>query len=151
MLINVPQYIDIEDKIAGPLTAKQLGWIMLLGILLLIFWNVLPKMLFFIVAIPLGIFLLGLAFYRPYGQPLSELLFNGAKYMFRPKVYIWKRTPEKMEIIKQAKEMVIDKKEKRITAEELREISELLDSEGERYDQKVTGILKENKQPKKFF
>ncbi|EKD71060.1 MAG: hypothetical protein ACD_46C00281G0001, partial [uncultured bacterium] len=42
MLINVPQYIDVEDKVAGPLTIKQLGWLIALGIMLLILWNVVP-------------------------------------------------------------------------------------------------------------
>lgn len=151
MLINVPQYIDVEDKIAGPLTAKQLGWLMLLGVLLLILWNVLPKVLFFVVGIPLAIFLIAMAFYRPYGQPLSELLFFGARYLFKPKVYVWKRTPEIMQITKQAQTTVVEKKEKHITAQELKELSALLDSEGQNYSENVKHLLKEEKQPKKFF
>ena len=53
MLINVPQDIDVEDKVAGPLTMKQLGWLIGLGIILLILWNVLPAIPFFIIGLPL--------------------------------------------------------------------------------------------------
>ena len=71
MLINVPQYIDVEDKIAGPLTVKQLGWIIGLGIILLVLWNIVPAPVFFILGIPLAIFFVALAFYKPYGRPLE--------------------------------------------------------------------------------
>ena len=47
MLINVPQYIDVEDKVAGPLTLKQLGWMLAMGIILLILWNVFSGIVFF--------------------------------------------------------------------------------------------------------
>jgi len=36
MLFNVPQFIDIEDKIVGPLTAKQLGWLALGSVIALL-------------------------------------------------------------------------------------------------------------------
>src|SRR6266702_3308356 len=96
MLINVPQYIDVEDKIAGPLTAKQLGWIIGLGIILLILWNVVPFVVFIILGFPLAILFVALAFYKPYGQPLGSFLIFGIMYFFRPKVYMWKRTPERI-------------------------------------------------------
>ncbi len=80
MLINVPQYIDVEDKIAGPLTAKQLGWIVGLGIILLVLWNMLPKPVFFILGLPLSVLFVALAFYKPYGQPLGSFVIFGIMY-----------------------------------------------------------------------
>jgi len=70
MLINVPQYIDIEDKIVGPLTAKQLGWLVAMGIILLIMWKTLSGPMFFILGIPVSLLIISLAFFKPYGQPL---------------------------------------------------------------------------------
>ncbi|HRY82516.1 MAG TPA: PrgI family protein [Candidatus Moranbacteria bacterium] len=91
MLFNVPQFIDIEDKIVGPLTAKQLGWLGIAGVLLLIFWGTLTFSTFvFVAIITLGIFG-ALAFYRPYNQPLSNLIMSGINYFIKPKVYVWKR------------------------------------------------------------
>ena len=43
MLFNVPQYIDVEDKIVGPLTGKQLLWMIGMGIMLLVLWNTVSR------------------------------------------------------------------------------------------------------------
>src|SRR5512138_1477457 len=94
MLISVPQYIDVEDKIVGPVTAKQLGWLVLMGITLLVMWNTMSRVGFFIVGIPVGLIFLAFAFYKPYGQPLGSFVVFGAMYFFKPKVYVWKRSPE---------------------------------------------------------
>jgi hypothetical protein len=144
MLINVPQYIDVEDKIAGPLTAKQLGWIIGLGIILLILWNIVPAPVFFILGIPLAILFVALAFYRPYGQPLGSFVIFGVMYFFRPKIYIWKRTTERA--INAAPKMQTVKTiapDKRISSQSLRDLAQLLDSEGMSSNAEVEKILKQ--------
>jgi hypothetical protein len=94
-LFNVPQFIDIEDKIVGPLTAKQLGWIGLAGVLLLLCWSFLDTSTFIVVAIVVSLVFGALAFYRPNGQPLIYFIFSAISFVFRPKMYIWKRIPDK--------------------------------------------------------
>jgi hypothetical protein len=144
MLISVPQHIDVEDKIAGPLTAKQLGWVVALGVILLILWNVLPKPLFFILGIPLTIIFMALAFYKPYGQPLGSFVIFGVMYFFRPKIYFWKRTVQKDVDIRQkaqAKETSLPNKQ--ISRESLGELSRLLDSEGTEHGAEIESILKQ--------
>lgn len=143
MLINVPQYIDVEDKIAGPLTAKQLGWMIAMGVTLLILWNVVPTPVFFIIGIPFSLLMVGFAFYRPYGQPLGSFVIFGALYFFRPKVYIWKRMPQK-EIKEAPKVKVVNPVfEKQISADSLRDLAQLLDSEGMEHSEGVEQILKQ--------
>lgn len=144
MLINVPQYIDVEDKIAGPLTAKQLGWLIALGIILLVLWNLVPSPVFFIIGLPLTLLFVALAFYKPYGQPLGSFVVFGILYFFRPKVYIWKRTPQN--IIKVPQRMETKQTvapDKHLTADSLRNLAELLDSEGATANSDVEKILKE--------
>ena len=142
MLINVPQYIDVEDKIAGPLTAKQLGWMILLGVSLLVMWNMLSKTMFFIAGFPLAALLLALAFYKPYGQPFGSFIIFGIMYFFRPKVYFWKRTPQKEN--KEQKKQVVENHviDKRITYESLRGLAQILDSEGTQDNKEGEEILK---------
>jgi hypothetical protein len=143
MLINVPQYIDVEDKIAGPLTAKQLGWIVGLGIILMFLWNVLSKPLFFILGIPLSILFVALAFYKPYGQPLGSFVVFGIMYFFRPKIYFWKRTPQKNKNVAQkvqATEKYVP--EKHLTSQSLKDLAQLLDSEGTNHSEGIEDILK---------
>lgn len=95
MLFNIPQFIDKEDKIVGPLTAKQLGWLACCGTILLVLWAILDKSAFIIASIPtVGIFG-ALAFYRPNNQPLIAFITSGLSFAFRPKIYVWQRVPEK--------------------------------------------------------
>lgn len=95
MHYNVPQFIDIEDKIVGPFTAKQLLWLFGLGGILLIMWMMIDNKFNFVIgAIPITVIFLAFAFYRPYGQPFTK--FVGAMFIFlvKPKIYMWKRGSE---------------------------------------------------------
>ncbi|MDD5463691.1 MAG: PrgI family protein [Candidatus Moranbacteria bacterium] len=144
MLINVPQYIDVEDKIAGPLTAKQLGWIIILGIILIILWNVVPMAVFFIIGIPVTILFVSLAFYRPYGQPLASFFLYGIMYFFRPKIYIWKRTPEKIvSTVQKIQTAATVAPDKHISSQSLQDLAQLLDSEGTTSNAELEKILKQ--------
>jgi hypothetical protein len=145
MLINVPQYTDVEDKVAGPLTMKQLGWVIGLGIILLILWNTLPAIVFFIIGMPITLLFLALAFYKPYGQPLGSFVIFGIMYYFRPKIYVWKRMPEKEQIAP----MIIQKSnasatDKKITSETLKDLAQLLDSKGSQHSENIDEILKKH-------
>jgi hypothetical protein len=144
MLINVPQYIDVEDKIAGPLTAKQLGWIICLDIILLVLWNMVPLPVFFILALPITLLFVALAFYKPYGQPLGSFVVFGIMYFFKPKIYIWKRTPERAVSVAQKekiKEIVVV--DKHLTSQSLSDLARLLDSNGSVAENDVEKILKQ--------
>lgn len=96
MIFNVPQFIDIEDKIVGPLTAKQLGWLALGGVILLVCYALLDASAFAISAVIVITIFSALAFYRPYNQPLIKFIFSSLLFATRPKRYIWRRLPEKM-------------------------------------------------------
>lgn len=144
MLINVPQYIDVEDKIVGPLTAKQLGWVIGLGIILMILWNIVPAPVFFIIGLPISVLFVALAFFKPYGQPLGSFVIFGIMYFFRPKIYVWKRTPQNVASVapkvQSQQKVVVDK---HLTSASLRDLAQLLDSEGEVANNDVEKILKQ--------
>ena len=129
MLFNIPQFIDKEDKIVGPLTAKQLGWLAGGGAVLLVLWNVLDKSAFYIAAIFVGAIAGALAFYHPNGQPLISFVFSSFAFMTRPKVYLWKRVPEKeaKKTIKKKKNDII-KVHKEVTSAKIEGLADLLDS-----------------------
>jgi len=91
MLVNVPQFIGVEDKIVGPLTAKQLGWLALGGVILLVLWGILDTQALILGAIFDAAIFGALAFYRPYNQPLINFIFSSISFVSRPKVYIWQR------------------------------------------------------------
>lgn len=129
MLSNVPQFVDIEDRIVGPLTAKQLGWLALGGVILLVLWSILSIGAFIVSAVFVAILFVGLAFYRPYNQTLLSFILSSVGFLFKPKMYIWKRLPDKeiRKIVeKEEAPTVIQRKD--INEEKLREISKLLDT-----------------------
>lgn len=91
MIFNVPQFVNIEDKIVGPLGWKELFWLIGMGVVLMVLWGFLDKSAFIIAAVPVSGAFLALAFYRPYGQPLIKVILFMITFFFRPKVYVWKR------------------------------------------------------------
>lgn len=128
MLFNVPQYIDIEDKVAGPLTARQLLWMIGMGATLLVLWNIFDPAAFFVSAIPTVLIFVAFAFIRPYGQSMIGFFKNAVLFVVRPKIYVWNRTPEP---IKETKAYTVTEKApektKGLTPEEIRRLAQTVD------------------------
>ena len=95
MLFNIPQFIDKEDKIVGPLTAKQLGWCALGGVAMFLAWSQLDFSGFIIASIPIVFLTISLAFYRPNGMSLVFFIGASTSFFSKPKVYLWKQLPGK--------------------------------------------------------
>jgi hypothetical protein len=128
MLFNVPQFINIEDKIVGPLTAKQLGWLAGGGVILLVLFNLLDQSAFIISAIIVGLIFGALAFYRPYNQPLINFIGSSISFIFHPRLYVWKRNGENMKPVKKTGERLAPiAKKKVLNSQSIEEISKRLD------------------------
>ena len=95
MQFQVPQFIEVEDKIFGPLTFKQ--FIYVGGGLgaCYILWRILP----IYVAAPLiagvGGLAAGLAFFQFNGRPFIIALENGFFFLVRSKLYLWNNARKK--------------------------------------------------------
>lgn len=128
MIFSVPQFIDIEDKIVGPLTAKQLGWLAAGAVILLFCYGLLDQSAFVISAIIVGLIFGSLAFYRPYNQPLINFVMSSVMFATRPKRYLWHRTTEKIQraVDKPVAMPVIEKK--KFDSQKVADISKLLDT-----------------------
>lgn len=89
MQFQVPQFIEVEDKIFGPLTFRQFvylgGGVGFAYILL----RVLPA----IIAFPIGISVIGLAvalaFFKFNGRPFIAAVENSFYFLVRPRLYLW--------------------------------------------------------------
>lgn len=95
MQFHIPQYVDIEDKLFGPLTLKQAIYIVggLGGAYLI--YRLIPYL--FISApiiLALGILTWALAFYpkEKLGKPFLGVLEAGFNYVIGSKLYTWKKT-----------------------------------------------------------
>ncbi len=91
MRYQVPQFIEIEDKIFGPLTLKQFIYLAGGGGVCLIFFSLLPLYLTVILAIPVVALSAGLAFYQVNGRPLIVAAEHAFGYMLGHKLYLWKQ------------------------------------------------------------
>lgn len=89
MQFQVPQFIEVEDKIFGPLTFKQFVYIAGAAGISYMLWRVLPIYL----AAPLILTFAGggaaLAFFKYNGQPFIQALEHGFYFFIRTKLYLW--------------------------------------------------------------
>lgn len=91
MKFDVPQFIEVEDKIIGPLTLKQFFFLLGGGVIIFLLWFSLPFFLFIIVGIPILVLSLSLAFYKVNGRPLVTYLLSMLKYHTKPRIYLWRK------------------------------------------------------------
>lgn len=99
MRYTVPQFIDVEDKILGPLTTRQF----LIMLLVVMVDAILYKTLDFVTFLLLGVTLLALggifAFFRVNGQPFHFFLLNMVQTLKRPAVRIWDKMQTDSELL----------------------------------------------------
>lgn len=95
MRFDVPQFIDVEDKIFGPLTFKQFAYLAGGGGLCYILYKVIPWYFSFPLIGVIGVLSVGLAFYKYNGKPLINLLEAMFMYVVRDRLFIWKRNAVK--------------------------------------------------------
>ncbi len=98
MHAQVPQYLEVEDKIIGPLTLKQFLYLLVGGGIIFLLYTILKFSVFIIVAMPIGLFVILLAFYKKDNQKFTRFVANFLKFISRPNIYIWKKSvPPKTE------------------------------------------------------
>jgi len=98
MEYQVPQFIEVEEKIFGPLSLKQFIYIaggVGICVALVLY---LPRVIGVALAIPLAIFTFALAFYKVNNKPFIEILEAGFNYYFGSRLYLWKREEHKAAI-----------------------------------------------------
>jgi hypothetical protein len=92
MRFQVPQFIEVEDKIFGPLTFKQFAYLIGgAGICFVIYHFIGSLFISIIFMLPFAVLALALAFYKYNGKPFAFLVESAAKYFFGGKLYIWKK------------------------------------------------------------
>lgn len=131
MQFNVPQFVNVEDKIAGPLTWKQLLWMIGMGAALMTLFSIFETGFALVVGVPVALLFIALAFYKPNGFPLTNFIFHGVLFLFRPKVAVWERPVKKLPAFTPT--AVTTQKppaeKKMLTDEKLKELARILDQE----------------------
>lgn len=95
MQFVVPQFIDIEDKVIGPLTFKQFMYLAGGAGLAYALYRLIPPF----ISIPIALVVVGLAlaltFLKVNGKPFVFIMQAFISYFFQSKLYIWKKIPTK--------------------------------------------------------
>jgi len=91
MKYQVPQFIEVEDKIVGPLTIRQAIYLVGGAGMCFIFYTYLPiyiSILFIAIVIGLS---LALAFYKINNKPFIDFLESAFTFYTKKNLYIWKK------------------------------------------------------------
>ncbi|MCA9359779.1 PrgI family protein [Candidatus Kaiserbacteria bacterium] len=94
MRFEVPQFIEVEDKIFGPLTWRQFLYVGGgVGMAVVMFFT-LPFIFFLILGLPLGLLSAALAFYPVNNRPFSFFLEAIINYTKGQRLYLWKQSAD---------------------------------------------------------
>jgi hypothetical protein len=92
MKFQVPQFVEVEDKIFWHLTLKQFIYVAGgAGMCVLIYVTVPYKFLAILLAMPIAAFALALAFYTYNNRPFIVVVEAASKYLFNSRLYIWRK------------------------------------------------------------
>lgn len=98
MQFVVPQFIDVEDKILGPLSVRQFIIIIIGTGLIFAAYRFADFSLFLVEAITLGVLTMAFAFLRVNGRPFHLFVLNFSQTLRKPKLRIWRRVISKEEL-----------------------------------------------------
>ena len=88
---QIPQFIEVENKIVGPLTLRQFLYLAGAGTFSFIFYFVLEIWLWLLITAIMGAIAVSLAFIKYNGQPLPRIAWMAFGFFWRPKFYLWQR------------------------------------------------------------
>ena len=112
MEYQVPQFIEVEEKIFGPLSIKQFVYIaggIGISVVLVLY---LPRIIGIALAIPLAMFSMALAFYKVNNKPFVEILEAGFNYYLGSRLYLGRREEKRAEDIPAAPTPAVEVREK---------------------------------------
>ncbi len=145
MRFQVPQFIEVEDKIFGPLTFKQFIYLAGGAGLSYVFYKFFPLIIALFFIIPILGLVAALAFYKVNNRPFVKIMESAFRYVIGNKLYIWKkvdRTPHTMEqLIKPINPIYIPK----LSESKLKDLTWSLDINDTIYSQETKKFQREQR------
>ena len=90
MEYQVPQFIEVEDKIVGPLTLRQFIYLAGAAGMCIVFFFYLPLIVAVLLGAPVAALGAGLAFYKVNGKSLIDVAEAAFNYYIGAKLFLWK-------------------------------------------------------------
>lgn len=95
MKYQVPQFIEVEDKIIGPFTIKQFVYLLGGAGMSFIVYTYLPLIIAVFIIAFIVILSLALAFYKINNKPFVDFLESAFVFYTKQNLYIWKKEEKK--------------------------------------------------------
>ena len=86
---TVPQFIDVEDKIIGPITARQFVIFLIAAIVIGISYKIFDFSLFVTLSVVIFIIAVVLGFVKINGRPFHFFMLNIIQTWRRPNIRVW--------------------------------------------------------------
>jgi hypothetical protein len=102
MQFQTPQFIDVEDKIIGPLSFRQFLYVAGGAGISYTLYTLLPFFVAILLIIPLVALALALAFLKINNRPFITMLEAAFNYTLKKKLYIWNQGWKEKESRKKA-------------------------------------------------
>lgn len=132
-----PQFIDVEDRIIGPITTRQFIMMVIGGVIAFLSYKILDTAGFILVLLIVAGLVVLFGFVKINGRRFHEFIRSIIEALRRPKVRVWYKYVTLAEIIeennyKEEKEVKTDftPKRKEIEAKSLKELALIVDTGG---------------------
>jgi hypothetical protein len=90
MQFQVPQFIETEDKVVGPLSLRQFMYVAAAGVGSAVLYFTVASWLWLLLTIVLLGVAASIAFIKIGGRPLSNVMLSALGFYWKPQTYIWK-------------------------------------------------------------
>ena len=149
MQYAIPQFIDVEDKVIGPLTVRQFMYL-IAGVVLMVFWWSIADLTLFIFLSVITVGIAGtMAFLKINGRPIPAYAASVLQFFTKPRLRVWFKDPtvKNIAISNRFKHQIAvgegDVKQE-VTKGKLEELSNILDLQPEYYGQPGPGTTESN-------
>lgn len=89
--VTVPQFIESEDKILGPITVRQFVIMFVAAIILFLLYKFADFSMFVVMCLPVGGGSAVFAFFKVNGQPFHFFIIHIIETLKRPSLRVWRK------------------------------------------------------------
>jgi len=130
----VPQFIDVEDKIFGPITVRQFLILLAAGLIIFVGYKFADFALFLTLLVVVGGLAIVFAFVKINGQTFHYFILNIAQTVRRPSLRVWQKSYSKKELDyfrkQTAPEIVEAEVKKQVRGEHIRNLALIVNTGG---------------------
>ena len=127
MRFEVPQFIDVEDKIFGPFTFKQFLYLAGGAGICYVLWHLLPAFIAILLILPIAALAGALTFYKVNGKPFIQVIESWMNFTLQNKLYLWKKEKVKQSAKAPVTEAPVAVQAPKLSGSKLKDIAWSLD------------------------